>query len=92
MAHKIVKLLSDDDGVEYSKDEQVWHLSIVVTGDPCTLCSGEFYGDGESACKFKEKIVEYGGITCKKCLREIEEIKSIKLSQTKLGGRNSSQA
>ncbi len=79
MSHFVVKLLSDDDGVDYDKDQQVWHYSGESTGDPCVLCSGEYFGEGQSNCKFIEKRVKRGGITCKKCLRIIKEYKAIKL-------------
>lgn len=81
MSHKIVKLFTDDYGEEYEEEEQVWHLSTIATGDPVVLCSGEFYGLGQSGCKFEEKIVSYGGITCNKCIEIIKLHKSLKLSK-----------
>jgi hypothetical protein len=91
MTHKIVKLTMDDDRVEIPKEEQVWHLGTTATGDPIVLCSGEFYGEGQSSCEFKEKVVEYGGITCKNCLELLKEYKSIKLIKPE-EARHSSQA
>ena len=74
---ELVKLLTDDDG--YKIDKPKWHYVVTLTGDPATLCSGEFFGIGQSSCTYKEKTVERGGITCERCLKIIKEIKDIKL-------------
>lgn len=77
MAHDIVKILTADDGEK--RDGQVWCLVQIRTGDPCTLCTGEFFGLGQSGCKFKAKTVDKGGITCPDCLSIIKELKALKL-------------
>lgn len=79
MSHIIVKFSSDDDGYEVEKDEQVWHLSASEAGGNMSVCTGEFYGYGESGIKFKTKEVKRGGITCEKCLSYVKFFKSIKL-------------
>lgn len=79
MSNTLVQILVDDDGNEPNHPED-WHLT-----DPCnwqgaaTLCTGEFYGVGESVCVYKEKQVVRGGITCANCLKMIKKYKSIKL-------------
>jgi len=78
MGHSVVKILSDDCGEKREKEFQFWHY-VANKGGSQTLCQGEFFGVGESGCEFKTKFVERGGITCPECLKEIKEIKSIKL-------------
>lgn len=75
MAHTVVKFTKNDDG---EKDDGLWHYAFHLTGNQ-KLCTGEFYGIGESSAIFKTKGVEKGGINCPKCLRIINEMKSIKL-------------
>lgn len=75
----LVRIITNDDGDE-TNNPLDWHLQ-----DPCnwqgaaTLCTGEFYGIGESACTYEEKHVIRGGITCKQCLKAIKGYKSVKL-------------
>jgi len=78
MSHLVVKIFSDDLGEPREKEFQFWHL-VTSKGGNQTFCEGEFFGRGESGCKFKIKEVEKGGITCPSCLNEIKEIKRIKL-------------
>jgi hypothetical protein len=77
MAHVVVKIIVDNDGAK--KKGAKWCLSVISCGDPQTLCTGEYYGDGGSSCEYKLKKVERGGITCHECLSEIMWYKSIKL-------------
>ncbi len=79
MGNYLVKILSDDDGELIEKQNQLWHYVVNKSGGEMTLCKGEFFGFGESACKFRIKVVERGGITCPHCLSQIKQIKSIKL-------------
>ena len=74
----LVKIFKDDNGEEVSVEYQVWHLIYNLNGNQ-TFCGGEYFGCGESAVVFKTKFVKRGGITCKKCLEKIKEIKAIKL-------------
>lgn len=78
MAHEIIKMLTDDDGYKYYNT--YWHLG---NGSDSTgksiLCTGEYYGFGESAATFKSRLVDKGGITCPDCLASIKYFKSIKL-------------
>ena len=78
LTHKLVKILSSDDGEPRDKHLQYWHWILTDTGNH-TLCEGEFFGYGESACEYEIKTVKRGGITCPKCLEIIKEIKAIKL-------------
>lgn len=75
----LVRIITNDDG-EPTGNPFDWHLT-----DPCnrqgaaTLCTGEFYGIGESACTYEVKEVLRGGITCKLCNEFIRTYKSVKL-------------
>jgi len=64
----VVKILSNDDGdLEEGRD---WCLV-----DPCnlqgdaTLCTAEFFGEGESRATYE---VKRGKITCQKCVKIIK--------------------
>lgn len=74
--NQLVKILVDDCGevIENAK----WCLSIHDTGN-MAFCSGQFYGEGESACKYEFREIVRGGITCENCLDKIKRIKSVKL-------------
>jgi hypothetical protein len=76
MAHKVVKIISFHDHV-YNPDDvlDVWHF-IDWVDDPRAICTGIAF---EEETVFKTKEVKRGGITCKKCINRIKEIKSIKL-------------
>lgn len=76
MTHTVVKILTDEDG---EKVAPFWHLSVDWGDGNRTFCTGEVYGDGEGSATYKEKEAAKGGITCSKCLRQIREIKLIKL-------------
>ena len=77
MSHNLVKILFDEDGEKI--DEPVWHLVVSVSGSPATLCTGEVFGEGEGNAVYEEKQVNRGGITCKKCLEQLRDLKSVKL-------------
>lgn len=77
MSHKVVKILSGDDYEE--RESPVWCYVTTVNGDSATLCHGEVFGFGVSACKYEVDIVEAGGITCPDCLEIIKKIKAIDL-------------
>ena len=78
MPNQLVKLITNDDGAVI--DTPYWHLvSPVFQADPSLLCTGEFFGEGQSGCEYEEKTVIKGGVTCPQCLRIIKEIKSVKL-------------
>ncbi len=76
--NKLVKLLTNDDG---QKQEPLWHLIDPAneTG-PSTLCSGEFFGYGESSCTYELKSVKRGGITCLKCTGKLKTYKAVRLA------------
>jgi hypothetical protein len=77
--HLLVRISRDDDG-EQKPDWQDWHL--VDPGNPggeAALCTGEFFGVGESACEFETKFVRRGGITCQVCLDRLRSYKAVKL-------------
>jgi len=77
MGHTLVKILTDDDGMKIKKP--VWHLSMHMGGGEQAMCTGEYYGFGESAVTYDTKGKEKGGITCPECLTIIKIIKNIKL-------------
>lgn len=77
MNHELVLMLTDDDGEAY--DEPVWHIIDEYNTDPATLCSGEYFGVGQSNCEYKLKTVSRGGVTCKKCLNKAKWLKSFRL-------------
>ena len=77
MTHTLVQIIIDDDLQETNNLD--WHL--VDPGNPCgtaALCTGEFFGDGESAVSYKTKTVKRGGITCKKCMDVLLSYKAIR--------------
>ncbi len=76
--NELVQLITNDDG------DPVWESKwcLIDPSNPCgvaTLCTGEFIGDGESACTYETKSTKRGGITCEKCLLIIKEYKAVKL-------------
>jgi len=78
MSHELVKVLIDDDLEEI--ENPVWHLvDPTNAGGPATLCSGEFFGYGESQVEYELKVVARGGITCGWCMRDLKTLKSIRL-------------
>lgn len=78
MAHTLVKFIQDEGMDEDYKDEY-WHLSTTACGDPQKFCTNEVYGEGQGNAKGTVKIRQKGGITCPECLKQIKQIKSIKL-------------
>lgn len=76
MKHKneVVKITKDNSGEKI--DSPKWHLSVVKAGANMALCTGEFYGYGESACLYTTK---QGKVTCPDCIEFIKHIKSITL-------------
>lgn len=78
----LAKQLVDDDGEHVPPDQQCWHSVSVVNSDEAVLCTGEFIRapchSGNGAL-YKEKFVKRGGISCRKCLRIIRQIKLIRL-------------
>lgn len=75
----LVKIISDDQGQIRESHLQNWHFVIKDSGSNQTLCSGEYFGEGESSCEYELKTVKKGGVTCSDCLKKIKYIKSIKL-------------
>ena len=73
--NNVVKILTSDSGEVY--DNPKWCLI-----DPCnyqgsaSLCGQEYFGLGESGCKYQSK---YGTVTCPKCIEKIKIYQSIKL-------------
>ena len=77
MAHKIVKMFTDEDGEVF--EFPTWCLSIHKAGVDMRLCDGLVYGYGIGGAQVITKMVNKGAITCEDCLLEIKTIKSIKL-------------
>ena len=75
--NNLVRITKDNDGVE--QDKKDWHISTCGSGGKMVLCSGEFFGYGESRSTYETKKVLRGGITCKNCLDIVKEFKKIKL-------------
>ena len=75
----LVRIISDDDGEEQDNKND-WHL--VDPGNQCgpaTLCTGEFFGEGESNWVFKTKQQLKGGVTCPECIKKIKIYQGVKL-------------
>lgn len=73
--NEVVKLFTDDDGGKYHN--KYWHL--VDPANPqgtALLCTGEFFGEGESGAKYETKD---GKITCPDCISILKIYKAIKL-------------
>lgn len=76
---KLVRILIDDSGHPHEL-AAYWHLvDPCNAGGPATLCTGEYFGFGESACEFDLKEVKRGGITCPQCLADLKTYKAVKL-------------
>lgn len=76
MAHKLVKIITNEDGEKV--DNPTWHVVNDFGDSPRTLCGGEAFGQGESSATYKEKTTEKG-VPCRKCRDIIKSIKSIRL-------------
>ncbi len=74
---RVVKILTHDDGTKNEK--QRWCLVVNEAATDRTLCEGEAFGAGDSACEYKEKVAAKGSVTCEDCIRQIKWFKSIKL-------------
>lgn len=72
----LVKILADDNGEVIENPK--WCFSVHWSGNQA-LCSGQFYGYGESGAEYEIKSTKKGGITCTDCLEKIKQIKAIKL-------------
>jgi hypothetical protein len=77
MSHRLVKILSYDDGEKANRRGWCWIVNN--DGTDRTLCDGVAFGFGDSGCEYKQRVVERGGITCKTCLKLIKEFKAIAL-------------
>lgn len=76
--HSLVKILSGDDGDEYADPK--WCLVDPANDQgTATFCTAEFFGLGESACRYETKETERGGITCPGCLRKLKKLKAVRL-------------
>jgi hypothetical protein len=76
--NNLVKIIADDDG-ELTNNED-WHL--VDPGNAqgnAALCTGEFFGGGESTVRFEMRTVQRGGVTCRTCLDLVKIYKAVRL-------------
>src|SRR5688500_11894042 len=75
----LVKITRDDNGenIKYAK----WCLAVNRAGGWQSLCSGQFFGMGESDCEYQEKR---GRVTCPNCIEQIKEIKRVTIESTPL--------
>lgn len=73
----LIKITRDDDG--FLVEAPVWHL---IDPDPRmgakSLCTGEFFGEGESGVEYKLKSV-LRGVPCETCREIIKSYKKIRL-------------
>jgi len=77
MAHNLVKLITDDDGMKI--DNPQWHFPLNIGGANRILCNGHVFGYGESIAEFKLKTVKRGGLTCEDCKKILKAFKQFKL-------------
>ena len=75
----LVRLTRNEDMEEIPEAEQKWCLLVERMGSGMTFCTGEVFGGGEGNALADTKRVKRGGITCKACLENIQEIKSVRL-------------
>ena len=77
--NQLVRVITNDDGDEPIHPND-WHFVDIANfqGD-AVLCTGEYFGIGESNVVYETKELLRGGITCKKCLEAIKLYKSVKL-------------
>lgn len=75
----LAKQLINEDQDHVLEEDQVWHATEDVTGDPALVCTGEFICEGGGLGTYETKNVSRGGITCEDCLRRIKYFKSIRL-------------
>lgn len=71
----LVRILTDEDGDRVRPRR--WHYVHVICGSNAALCTGEYFGVGESSATFKTK--DRGKITCEECRKIIKEMKAIRL-------------
>jgi hypothetical protein len=70
-----VKIKVNDDGERQFRPK--WHYAVTYDGTGNhALCTGEYFGLGESACVYD---FSRGRITCSDCIEIIKKIKSIRL-------------
>lgn len=74
-----VNLLTHDDG-EAHPDAGLWHIIDPTNKQgAATLCSGEFFGYGESGCKYELRVLTPGTVTCQRCIDDIQTLKKLKI-------------
>lgn len=77
--HNLAKQIINEDQEKVSKEEQVWHFESELCGDACLLCTGEFTSSGAGRGTYEVRRIPRGGITCRLCLKIINNFKAIKL-------------
>lgn len=75
--NRLVKIFTDEDG--YEIDDPEWCL----VGPSCSdgdmaLCSGQYFGFGDSTVKYSERTRETKGITCISCLEKLRVLRGVK--------------
>jgi hypothetical protein len=70
----VVKITINDDGDRI--DSPKWHYINDHGSGQNTLCTGEYFGIGESAAEYEQRK---GKVTCPECLALIRQIKTVRL-------------
>lgn len=77
--NRLVRITVNDDG-DAQDTGHLWHLVDPANGQgDAALCTGEFFGHGESRCEYEIKTAARGGITCPECLAILRLHKAVKL-------------
>ncbi len=71
--HYVVKFLTTEDGDKEIMNRK-WHYVTDSAGGNVALCNNQYFGEGESAVEYVDKI---GRITCDECRKKIKEFKNI---------------
>lgn len=74
-----VRLMTQDEGSPHENPD-IWHL-VDPANDrgPATLCTAEFFGPGESGCRYEVQLAKPGVVGCPDCIRKIKIYKAVKL-------------
>lgn len=77
--HTVIMMTKNEDEEIIPVQDRKWCLMVSQCGSFMPLCTGEVSGGGEGVAEADSKQVERGGITCPKCLEQIQWFKAIRL-------------